>query len=132
MSSRTVITPRCHSTALGFATVIAIRIIGSVTDEPHMVAATAAPALTLPPEMKSQPATLAAPAPAKPATVDPPQTNTSLGEAKGNIHFARQPSKKQQGAADRIDLVVRSALGVWQPGENLMRIVRHESPPRQR
>ena len=128
MSPRTVIT-LSTLIALGFATVIAVRIIGSVTDEPHLVAATAAPALTLPSETRPQAATLAAPAPARSPIVDAPQTSTSVGEAKGNIHFARQPSQKKEGPADRIDLVVRSALGVWQPGENLMRIVLLESPP---
>ncbi len=51
----------------------------------------------------------------------------SLGEATGNIHFARLPSEKAGRAA--IDLQVRSALGVWQPEENLMSILLLESAP---
>jgi hypothetical protein len=131
MSTRTAITLGTL-VALGFAIVIGIKMIGPSYDDPHVVAVTAAPALTLP--NSATPAADAAPTATSAAIASSPAEATSphnsLGEANGNIHFARLPSGKEGGGA-HIDLQVRSALGVWQPGENLMRILLLESAPAQ-
>jgi hypothetical protein len=113
--------------ALGFAIVIGVKMIAPSYDEPRVVPATAAPALTLPSTFREEHRTRTAIAVAA-AHAEPVSVNSSLGEATGNIHFARVPSKKE-GHGAKIDLEVRSALGVWQPGENLMRILLLESAP---
>lgn len=128
MSTRTAITLGTL-VALGFAIVVGIKMIGPSYDDPHVVADTAAPALTLPGNVMEATQSARAPAPtpaSQPASAT--TVHSSLGEASGNIHFARLPSGKE-GRAANIDLQVRSALGVWQPGENLMRILLLESAP---
>jgi len=128
MASRTVITLGALI-ALGFGTVMAVRIVSSMSDEPRRVVNTSASAVALSSETPPPRAQDPAPAAPKPATVEVAPVDASLGEAEGNIHFSRVPAKQGDGAPVRIDLQVRSALGVWQPGQNTMRILLMEAAP---
>jgi hypothetical protein len=119
---------------LGFAVVVVLRFF----DAGERVATAVVPA----PSHSSgvfPSATAKAPSIAEPAkTADmtrrvEPADAGAVGQANGAIHFQRQPVQGNGQAAGkdaRIDFDVHSALGVWQPGENLMRIVLLETAPK--
>jgi len=124
---------------LGFAAVVMLRFAG--TDEHASAAVVASPLRS--PEGRSpseaDTAAKAAPTRMKPAAARQVEMSTetrAIGQANGTIHFERQPQEQNgqvdgqvDGKSARIDFDVHSALGVWQPGENLMRILLLESAP---
>ncbi len=115
---------------LGFAVVVVLRFVD--TDEPARAAVAPAPARATQVISSVAAEAQATSVPAK--AIDPPQRKESgdanaIGQANGAIHFQRQP-KEGNGKDARIDFDVHSALGVWQPGENLMRILLLESAPK--
>lgn len=119
---------------LGFAVVVAIRFVNPDESAAASIAATPVRQAEAPVSTALQ----AASAPAKtfvaPAPQELPADPKVVGKASGTIHFQRQAQGKDDQGKDhqgaRIDFDVHSALGVWQPGEKLMRILLLEAAPK--
>ena len=124
---------------LGFVAVVVLRFAD--TDERISAAVVASPVRSTE-ALSSRDAdtsAIAAGTPMKPASARKVETSTgtgAIGQANGTIHFQRQPNEKNgqvdgqvDGKGASIDFDVHSALGVWQPGENLMRILLLETAP---
>ena len=128
---------------LGFVAVVVLRIAD--TDERASATVATLPVRSTegrsPREADASAKAVAAPmkSAATRQTETPPDTG-AIGQANGTIHFQRQPNEKTDqvggqvdGKVDSkgasIDFDVHSALGVWQPGENLMRILLLETAP---
>jgi hypothetical protein len=118
--------------ALGFALVILLRSFGNsapvaVAAAPVMQTKTVRHADGLVPD----PAPPAA-APAKPVEAPKPivdaEAAQAVGQALGAIHFEKKPSERDS-KGQSIDINVASALGVWQPGGSVLRVLLLESRP---
>jgi hypothetical protein len=116
---------------LGFAVMLAIRVLSasdpkSSADVLHAIESPAAPIESAGPAANPSQKRAAKEAP---LPREEPATPAQVGQAKGNIRFEQRPAGKYASGA-RIDIDVKAALGLWQPGENRMRILLLESEPK--
>lgn len=115
----------CVLVAVGFALVIVMRWF----DRAEPIAVT-----TISPVMQTQTMRDANVAPVvEPVAAEVPkpvatETASVVGEANGAIHFERKPQERDS-PGESISIDVKSAVGVWQPGGLVMRVLLLESPP---
>jgi len=121
----------CALVGVGFALVVVLRTfhnaapVAVTTSSPVMQTQSLRDANVAPaPEPK---------APASPKLVEAPrpvetETASVVGEAQGAIHFERKPAERDT-RGERIDIDVKSAVGVWQPGGLVMRVLLLEATP---
>jgi hypothetical protein len=127
MTSRPVLTLG-SLVLIGFAVVLAVRFlnVNELVTAADTKLAVQAP---LAPVEHAKAAEVRSPLPTANAASTPDEPSEQLGQAKGNIHFERQPAAKDLKGAS-IDINVKAALGLWQPGESRMRILLLETEPR--
>lgn len=104
----------------GFLAIVLVHVL-QTKDAPIAVASSATP-MALPPEKKLT-AVAALPPKATPVTTDA----SVLGKARGSIVFISGNGSDAKKVTIRLQ--ARSAIGVWQPAKNRMRILLLESEP---